>query len=54
MLTALTVLFLLCPVEVYKDGGSYLDMEEEYWILEVPRTQLYLNRDCAILNGKYT
>jgi len=55
ILSLATTIFLLCPVTVIKDGG-YFDslIEDEYWILELPRSEVRFNRDCEVLKGMYT
>lgn len=51
-----TMMFLLCPVTIIQKDGGYFDslIEEEYWILELPRSEVRFNRDCLVLKGNYT
>ena len=56
MLTALTTLFLLCPIGIVPQKKGLFDMEVEHWILELPRNEVrdHLDTGCFLLQGKYT
>lgn len=56
IISLVTTIFLLCPVTIIQNDGGYFDslIEEEYWVLELPRSEVRLNRDCKVLKGRYT